>query len=680
MVVEEVKAEATTNGDKKEEVTEEVKAEGEEEIEGDEAEGEEAEGEELGEEELDEEAEQKLLEGEEETEEKEGEAEETKEVKEEDKTETKEETEEEKKVAEEAKKAKAAAEKKQADEKRKTYIPSAGKYNQDEHVYMRLRSVVVGPLELEDLQKELVQDMANKSEEFFYRFHFIEKEEKHVGHIEFRFKSITEADKMIETLKTIKEGVVVKRLVGGMNAAKFDKDVRGINDESEKGRPHEKYKRIVAVGGVPESATMEKLQEVFPDARVKFIALKPDGTPKWYAYLELADEEAAKKFAEGHKEVEYEGEKLYCRSLRPGKPEDADIDPDHVMSEEERRKLQARINTMKYKLNGGAVLRPLDAQRLRRRVSQLQSLLRANQKRKGGAGDQPEGAPAAAANKTPNKTPQAGNNNQAGNRRGGGRGGGIRGGMRGGRGGNQGGVMRGGRFGPGGPNRNMGGPGFHGNMQQQGMQSPMVSPRQQGFYGAGRGRSPAANQGQVAPQQQQQQQGGRQGGNNMYNNPRRTANAVNMLVGLTNLLSQARNQGGSQGGSGSQRGSGNQGSARNQNQGNFNNQSGNQGGNQGGNFGGNGGGGGFNDGGNYAGGNSQGNGFNQGGGFGGGNQGGFNNNQGGGFGGNQGGNFGGNQGGNFNNQGGNRKRPFTGNRRGQGPNNKQARRFSGNWN
>ena len=39
-------------------------------------------------------------------------------------------------------------------------------------------------------------------------------------HIEFRFKSIAEADEMIETLKTIKEGVVVKRLVGGMNAGK----------------------------------------------------------------------------------------------------------------------------------------------------------------------------------------------------------------------------------------------------------------------------------------------------------------------------------------------------------------------------------------------------------------------------------------------------------------------------
>ena len=51
----------------------------------------------------------------------------------------------------------------------------------DEHVYMRLRSVVVGPLELEDLQNDIVKDMANKAEEFFYRFHFIEKEDKHVG-------------------------------------------------------------------------------------------------------------------------------------------------------------------------------------------------------------------------------------------------------------------------------------------------------------------------------------------------------------------------------------------------------------------------------------------------------------------------------------------------------------------
>lgn len=46
---------------------------------------------------------------------------------------------------------------------------------------MRLRSVVVGPLELEDLENDVVKDMANKAEEFFYRFHFIEKEEKHVG-------------------------------------------------------------------------------------------------------------------------------------------------------------------------------------------------------------------------------------------------------------------------------------------------------------------------------------------------------------------------------------------------------------------------------------------------------------------------------------------------------------------
>lgn len=39
-------------------------------------------------------------------------------------------------------------------------------------------------------------------------------------HIEFRFKSIPEADEMIETLKNVKEGVVVKRLVGGMNAGR----------------------------------------------------------------------------------------------------------------------------------------------------------------------------------------------------------------------------------------------------------------------------------------------------------------------------------------------------------------------------------------------------------------------------------------------------------------------------
>lgn len=47
-----------------------------------------------------------------------------------------------------------------------------------------------------------------------------------------------------------------------------------------------------------------------------------------YAYLELDDEEAAKKYAEEHKEVEYEGEKLYCRCLRPGKPEEADFEKD----------------------------------------------------------------------------------------------------------------------------------------------------------------------------------------------------------------------------------------------------------------------------------------------------------------------------------------------------------------
>lgn len=76
---------------------------------------------------------------------------------------------------------------------------------------------------------------------------------------------------------------------------------------------------------------------------------------------------------------------------------------DHVMTDEERKKLQARINTMKYKLNGGAILRPLDAQRLRRRVSQLTSLLRANQKRKAVAGAAGDSAEAGA--KTPTKTP-----------------------------------------------------------------------------------------------------------------------------------------------------------------------------------------------------------------------------------------------------------------------------------
>lgn len=108
--------------------------------------------------------------------------------------------------------------------------------------------------------------------------------------------------------------------------------------------------------------------------------------------------------------------------------------------------------------------------------------------------------------------------------------GGVRGNARGGRGGQ---MMRGARQwqGPGGPNRNMGGgPGFQGNQRMQNMGSPMGSPRNQG-WGGGRGRSPGGNQGNQG--QGGQGQGGR---SNMYNNPRQTANAVNMLVGLTNLL------------------------------------------------------------------------------------------------------------------------------------------------
>ena len=45
-----------------------------------------------------------------------------------------------------------------------------------------------------------------------------------------------------------------------------------------------------------------------------------------YAYLELDDEETAQKVAEQYKEVEFEGENLYCRCLRPGKPEDPEYE------------------------------------------------------------------------------------------------------------------------------------------------------------------------------------------------------------------------------------------------------------------------------------------------------------------------------------------------------------------
>ena len=100
-------------------------------------------------------------------------------------------------------------------------------------------------------------------------------------------------------------------------------------------------------------------------------------------------------------------------------------------------------------------------------------------------------------------------------------------GMRQNRGGRQGG-WQGGSGWQGGPgpnvNRNMGNSSFRGNQRAPAM--PMGSPRQQGSFYGGRGGSPARNVGSSGG-------GGR---SNMYNNPQQTANAVNMLVGLTNLL------------------------------------------------------------------------------------------------------------------------------------------------
>lgn len=262
------------------------------------------------------------------------------------------------------------------------FLPNYKSLKIDLKIAAKIRSVVAGPLELEDMQTEKVKEILTEAEECFMRFSKGE-DSKYTGHVQFRFPTFEEAAAAVEKIEKVKEGLTVKQSVG-LNIGIADKLIRGNDDDIEV--PAETVKTLVSVCGIPPSTTKEQLLELFPQARIKLMAMKANGTLKGYAYIELDDEDAAKKLVDEHiaKPHVIEGHKLYLEKMQANFELFMVIDSDDVLTDEERAKIVRTLNMSQMQLDRrGTRMKAKEYHDLVRKVKMMkQKLAMDNRKRR----------------------------------------------------------------------------------------------------------------------------------------------------------------------------------------------------------------------------------------------------------------------------------------------------------
>jgi hypothetical protein len=432
--------------------------------------------------------------------------------------------------------------------KSKPRPPGPRDFKRDSNVDMRHRSVVVGPVTPEDLKRDEIQEYAKKASCFFVRIHNDVEGEKHIGHVEYRFNSWEEAEKAAEEFPKLSDDCIVRRLAEKISAENVDREIR----KTESAEREELDLRTISAYNIPVTTNEEQLKSVFTEVKSMLIARDDEGNFKGIVYLEYDTIEKTKevyeKFKEG--ETKFDDQKVsFNRVATIPRIRKAAFKDDEPLSDERRDYLVQKRNELKGKLNAPGNM-PMGRRRnFETQIFKIERRLDTDNEVRKKKGLPTKGPKLKSAATTPSGK-RGGQQQSQKNRETTPRG---RGAMRGGRGiPRLGSTPRGGGARLGSQNRGGRGGGFRNQQMSPG--------RGRGGGGSRFGRSGMGGN-----------MGGSGGGGPVNQgpqgrlNPQATANAVNLLVGLSNMLNPNQMGGRQEGGDFNRGGSGGGGSGGNWN-------------------------------------------------------------------------------------------------------------------
>jgi len=150
------------------------------------------------------------------------------------------------------------------------FLPALHEFKSDMTRYWLSRSVVVSPVDLNDLNKKPLQTLLKTSDSLKMGYNRNEKGE-YKGFLQLRFTTEDEAAQMVPKMEKIyKEGVTIKHCLQGSHTVPINyEDVN--NSKEHASELQHKPEHSIAIPDLSDDITEEDLAELFPNATLIYI-------------------------------------------------------------------------------------------------------------------------------------------------------------------------------------------------------------------------------------------------------------------------------------------------------------------------------------------------------------------------------------------------------------------------
>jgi len=157
------------------------------------------------------------------------------------------------------------------------FLPAVHEFKSDMNRYLLSRSVVVGPVDIKDLNKKPLMTLLRSTNTIQMGYCRIAETGDFKGYLQMVFSSEDEAaDAVTKMEKIYKEGITIKHCLQGTHKEpiKYD-DLNSIKEHASEA--HYKSDNAIAIPDLSDDVTEEELSQLFPGAMLVYIpSYKPD--------------------------------------------------------------------------------------------------------------------------------------------------------------------------------------------------------------------------------------------------------------------------------------------------------------------------------------------------------------------------------------------------------------------
>ncbi|XP_074649438.1 uncharacterized protein LOC141904704 isoform X2 [Tubulanus polymorphus] len=201
-------------------------------------------------------------------------------------------------------------------------LPSYSSIQEARIAETRMRTVIVYPMNIEDMSNVELQTMLEKAQHFMVKF-VLDVEKKKKGFVEMHFNSRSDAREAATVLRDIKLSVAEHTV------RQLDPNEAGTAYKSaviDTIKPHLTHQikkatddydtRVLYVHNLPAVCTEEQLHEIFPEAKAILASIDDEGKNKGYAYLSFETEEESEDCIKKNKEMKIEENRISIHMIR----------------------------------------------------------------------------------------------------------------------------------------------------------------------------------------------------------------------------------------------------------------------------------------------------------------------------------------------------------------------------